>query len=127
MTRKRKWKLVAAVCLLLALAAAPRLISYLRWPSEGEFKGVFTYEFEVMDFQPDMSAENWWFDAKPDVLLPLRELAEEQNEPFVDNAPRFRVRVYGSLSPIGRHGHFGQWRRRLTVHELIEFQLISDE
>lgn len=124
MSRKHKKTVIAISGFILALIVSPTILSYLRWPSgEGEFEGTFTYEFEVQDFRPTLSLQNWWLDIDPNLLRPITESFWAHKDETVNNLMRCRLKVQGELSP---KGHYGMARRKLTVHKVIDFEYIHE-
>jgi hypothetical protein len=89
--------------------------------------GTFSYEFEIHDFQPDMSFEHWWLEMDPNSFHPFLEQLGNHKNAVVDGKLCCRLKVKGRLSPIGKHGHFGQWKRKLIVDEVVEYDIIPKD
>lgn len=127
MQRKAKFTLTIIGSILLLVLLGSRVVSTVRWPSEGEYTGTVTYSFESQDFQPDKSFEHWWFQANPEALWPCAETLSKESSLVGNNivmwGVQYHVKVQGKLSPKGRFGHEEHWKRQLSVDQIIECEV----
>ncbi len=86
------------------------------WPADGVFSGYYQWGFERSDFKPAGTTERWWVAGN---IAPLRQSSSPETVYIV---------IRGTLSPKSRYGHLDQYKRELTVEEVIEMrELRRDE
>lgn len=104
----------AALLLLMAACAANGLP-----PPRDEFRGTYSFGFEVSSFEPCSSGEQWWVLSDEDLHVAYeRTVGEGAKYAYV---PVF-VRLRGRIGPEGRYGHLGVYQRELTVTEVLEIR-----
>ena len=80
-----------------------------------------------MDFQPDNSSEHWWLEGNEAFHGTIRQDCFNRKVNLKKEVPLYRMKLRGKLSPIGEHGHFGLWRRELTVDKILEYEYIGNK
>ncbi len=84
-----------------------------------EFRGHYTYGFEVEAFEPCGSRERWWVVRGEELYRRHREISEPYTRVFAV--------IRGSTGPRGRHGHLGQYEREVVVEEVLEVRPATDD
>ena len=125
-----KFKVKKVVVILLGLVTlviiTPITVSYLRWQTgEGIYEGTFTYEYEVRNFHPDLSFQNWHLEIEPNLLQAITEEFAAHRDEIGEGVAQCRLKVRGKLSPRGEYGHLGMARRKLTVSEVLAFEFLK--
>lgn len=115
---------------LLALAAgcamhgAPSKSTTVADSPVPAYSGHYEFGFELAAFTPCNVPETWWVAAGgPTALQPLTDFVTRNYAEFhhgMFRGGRLYVRWRGTLSRPGRYGHFGSYRRRLDVLEVLE-------
>jgi hypothetical protein len=135
--RHKKKMLILIVSGFLLLILAFEAISRLRWPAEGQFQGTLIYAFEHTSFRPDYSLKHWYFNDKGAFLERIHQ--DLANGTFKDTShqdilkrkvnsePHYRIKILAKLSPIGKEGTYGQYRRSLLVQKIIEYEYIGNK
>ena len=126
MSRKKKI-IIATLSVFLVLILGLFIMSRLRGASEGEFHGTLTLAFEDHDFQPDKSLEHWWLEDNEIFRETIHKDLSGRKVNWDVERPCYRIKLYGRLSSIGRHGHFGMWRRSLTIERMIEYEYVGNK
>ena len=81
--------------------------------SERVFSGRYTVGFETSQFVPCGKDEKWW------VTGDLSAINAKMKTSPGGEMQTFFVRVMGSVTPPGRYGHLGAYKRKLTVARVI--------
>ena len=77
----------------------------------GTWTGVYTREYERIEFKADKQSEIWWVDLNKSRVL-LKLLDSKDGAPFWGSV---RVTLSGSITGPGRYGHLGAYNRELAV------------
>ena len=104
----------------LPIFLAPSLLLLLNTcdlSAQQRVRGVFTYGFEVMSFQPCGSAECWWVSEGSQSIL--HHSGAPQSPPPGQHLLTMYVELRGHVSPKGGYGHQGAYSRSLTVKEVL--------
>ena len=124
---RNKKKIIVTLLVIFVLVSGYYAMSRLRWPDEEEFQGVFTCAFENQDFRPDNSLEHWWLDGHEILEETIFQDLSKRKVNWEVEEPLYKIKLYGRLSPIGEHGHFGMWRRSLKIIRMIEYEYIGNK
>ncbi|MBK1880567.1 hypothetical protein [Pelagicoccus mobilis] len=97
---------------------------------EGTFSGTLRWGFETQSFYVDEEDEAWWVSPQKDVFnkfgedygLRLNQLGEEYAAVL-----QYRVKMKGIASKRGEYGHFGMFKRRFEVEEILDFEWIGKD
>ena len=71
------------------------------------YHGHYNVGFEVNEFKPCGIDEMWWIGAWP----------EEEKIEF-GASPEY-LEVFGTVTPRGRYGHLGAYKREIHIHKII--------
>ncbi|WP_395648153.1 hypothetical protein [Terricaulis sp.] len=86
------------------------------------FSGTFDWHFETSSFRPDDGGGPYWLSADGDAF---EQIAAPLGHADRGTWGRFHIVVEARLSPEGRYGHMGGYRRELHVTRVIETRLIA--
>jgi len=80
-----------------------------------EYSGIYSREFEAVQFVECGNDESWWANALPEIdySLKMKYISRKNTEKNL-----IFVKVMAVLSDAGKYGHFGMSERELTIHEL---------
>jgi hypothetical protein len=83
----------------------------------GVYEGHYTAGFETSSFTPVGSKnERWWLSGN---LAGTGQERADNDDPVRNLGPIY-LKVKGRLSPEGRYGHLGGYRRELVVERVLE-------
>jgi hypothetical protein len=81
--------------------------------------GIYSWGFEVSDFQPCGLDEKWWVvGLEPELSSRYRDITSEAYEPVY-------AQLKGNKSELGRYGHLGAYDRQFEVHEILELRVLQ--
>ena len=95
------------LCLVAACASLGR--------AERTYTGVYAEGTEVMTFQADGETQTW--SVTGPAVAALQNAAPPRPNPW--DGFQIRAIVRGHLSPPGRYGHLGMFRREITITEVV--------
>jgi hypothetical protein len=82
--------------------------------------GLYSWGFEVSDFQPCGVDEKWWVvGSAPELLSRYRALTSNVYE-------QVYARLKGIKSAPGHYGHLGAYDRQFEVHEILELRALQN-
>ena len=89
--------------------------------------GTYEAAFELSSFKPCGSKEVWWisFDTLTNLgrtVLPRLAMLDGKPDSMLGHAITF-ARFRGDMTPLGRYGHLGSYRRNFHVIEVQELRL----
>jgi hypothetical protein len=100
--------------LLLITMLAPSGCDSTTSPITGDFRGIYVAGWEASGFRGCMHPETWWMSGN---LAPIFDVAP-RNPQTLETAAYVRVR--GTRSERGAHGHLGSYPYELVVSEVLD-------
>lgn len=102
------------VCFLLAGCAYAAAA-----PAPQEFRGYYTYGFEVEAFEPCGARERWWVVRGEALYRWHREIADSYERVFAV--------IRGHTGSRGQYGHLGMYQREIVVADVLEVRPVGED
>ena len=91
-----------------------------------EYRGRYTFGFEVGGFVPCGSRQAWWVDGDLGGIQALTDTAQQfapRPETFSMRSGTVYARVRGVLSDSGAYGHLSAYGRKLRVNAVLDVRM----
>ena len=87
------------------------------------FEGIYTTAMEHQGFKAKGNKEEWWVDGKVEELN-LKSFTPQPDGTLLAEG-QAKVKVEGYLSEPGEYGHFGMWKKKITVIKVHKIERLE--